>query len=118
MENGEYVISTHTVNSNEELLWFSQAGNVFHHSVGSIAINEKIHAHQIIPAKDWEKICAITSTNKKTTEPYILFFTKKGMVKKSELSEYNITRNVGLKGLTLDEGDEIVSVIFTDKDVV
>ena len=118
MENGEYVISTHTVNSNEELLLFSQAGNVFHHSVGSIAINEKIHAHQIIPAKDWEKICAITSTNKKTTEPYILFFTKKGMVKKSELSEYNITRNVGLKGLTLDEGDEIVSVIFTDKDVV
>ena len=118
MENGEYVISTHTVNSNEELLLFSQAGNVFHHSVGSIAINEKIHAHQICPAKDWEKICAITSTNKKTAAPYILFFTKNGMVKKSELSEYNITRNVGLKGLALDSGDEIVSVIFTDKDKV
>lgn len=118
MEDGEFVISTHTVNSNEELLLFSQSGNVFHCSVGSIAINEKIHAHQIIPAKDWEKICAITSTNKKTAAPYILFFTKKGMVKKSELSEYNITRNVGLKGLTLDEGDEIVSVIFTDKEKV
>ena len=118
MENGEYVISTHTVNSNEELLLFSQTGNVFHHSVGNIAINEKVHAHQIIPAKDWEKICAITSTNKKTAAPYILFFTKNGMVKKSELSEYNITRNVGLKGLALDPGDEIISVIFTDKDKV
>ena len=118
MENGEYVISTHTVNSNEELLLFSQTGNVFHCSVGGIAINEKIHAHQVIPAKDWEKICAITSTNKKTAAPYILFFTKNGMVKKSELSEYNITRNVGLKGLALDEGDEIVSVIFTDKENV
>lgn len=118
MENGEYVISTHTVNSNEELLLFSQAGNVFHCSVGGIVINEKIHAHQVIPAKDWEKICAITSTNKKTAAPYILFFTKNGMVKKSELSEYNITRNVGLKGLALDEGDEIISVIFTDKENV
>ena len=118
MENGEYVISTHTVNSNEELLLFSQTGNVFHCSVGGIAINEKIHAHQVIPAKDWEKICAITSTNKKTAAPYILFFTKNGMVKKSELSEYNITRNVGLKGLALDEGDEIISVIFTDKENV
>ena len=81
-------------------------------------MNEKIHAQAIAPVKDWEKICAITSTSKKTAKPYILFFTKKGMVKKSELSEYNISRNVGLKALTLDEGDEIVNVIFTDEDKV
>jgi DNA gyrase subunit A len=118
MDNGEFVISTHPVASNEEILLFSQAGNVFHCSAANIAMNEKIHAQAIAPVKDWEKICAITSTNKKTAKPYILFFTKKGMVKKSELSEYNISRNVGLKALTLDEGDEIVNVIFTDEDKV
>lgn len=118
MDNGEFVISTHPVASNEEILLFSQAGNVFHCSAANIAMNEKIHAQAIAPVKDWEKICAITSTNKKTAKPYILFFTKKGMVKKSELSEYNISRNIGLKALTLDEGDEIVNVIFTDEDKV
>lgn len=118
MDNGEFVISTHPVASNEEILLFSQAGNVFHCSAANIAMNEKIHAQAIVPVKDWEKICAITSTSKKIAKPYILFFTKKGMVKKSELSEYNISRNVGLKALTLDEGDEIVNVIFTDKDKV
>ena len=118
MDNGEFAISTHPVASNEEILLFSQAGNVFHCSAANIAMNEKIHAQAIAPVKDWEKICAITSTNKKTAKPYILFFTKKGMVKKSELSEYNISRNVGLKALTLDEGDEIVNVIFTDEDKV
>lgn len=118
MDSGEFVISTHPVASNEEILLFSQAGNVFHCSAANIAMNEKIHAQAIAPVKDWEKICAITSTNKKTAKPYILFFTKKGMVKKSELSEYNISRNVGLKALTLDEGDEIVNVIFTDEDKV
>lgn len=118
MENGEFVISTHTVASNEELLLFSTAGNVFHHSATNLVMNEKIHAQTIVPVKDWETICAITSANKKTEKPYILFFTKKGMVKKSELSEYNITRNVGLKALTLDEGDEIVNVLFTDNDKV
>ena len=118
MDNGEFVISTHPVASNEEILLFSQAGNVFHCSAANIAMNEKIHAQAIAPVKDWEKICAITSTSKKTAKPYILFFTKKGMVKKSELSEYNISRNVGLKALTLDEGDEIVNVIFTDEDKV
>lgn len=118
MDNGEFVISTHPVASNEEILLFSQAGNVFHYSAANIAMNEKIHAQAIVPVKDWEKICAITSTSKKIAKPYILFFTKKGMVKKSELSEYNISRNVGLKALTLDEGDEIVNVIFTDEDKV
>lgn len=118
MENGEFVISTHTVASDEEILLFSKAGNVFHYPAMNLVINEKIRAQSIIPVKDWETICAITSTNKKTEKPYILFFTKKGIVKKSELAEYNITRNVGLKALTLDEGDEIVNVLFTDNDKV
>ena len=118
MDNGEFVISTHAVSSNEELLLFSKAGNVFHYPAMNLVMNEKIHAQAIAPVKDWEIICAITSANKKTDKPYILFFTKKGMVKKSELTEYNITRNVGLKALTLDEGDEIVNVLFTDSDKV
>jgi DNA gyrase subunit A len=118
LDEGELVISTHTVSSNEEILMFSIAGNVYHCSAANLAMNEKIHVQAIAPAKDWERICAINSASKKTDRPYILFFTKKGMVKKSELSEYNITRNVGLKALTLDEGDEIVNVIFTDKEKV
>lgn len=118
MDSGEFVISTHAVSSNEEILLFSKAGNVFHYPAMNLVMNEKIHAQAIAPVKDWEIICAITSANKKTDKPYILFFTKKGMVKKSELTEYNITRNVGLKALTLDEGDEIVNVLFTDSDKV
>ena len=118
MENGEFVISTHAVASNEEILLFSKAGNVFHYPAMNLVMNEKIHAQAIVPVKDWETICAVTSANKKTEKPYILFFTKKGMVKKSELSEYNITRNVGLKALTLEEGDEIVNVLFTENDKV
>lgn len=118
MENGEFVISTHAVASNEEILLFSKAGNVFHYPAMNLAMNEKIHAQAIVPVKDWETICAVTSANKKTEKPYILFFTKKGMVKKSELSEYNITRNIGLKALTLEEGDEIVNVLFTENDKI
>ena len=118
MADGEYVIATQPVNSDEELLFFSHAGNVYHYKVANIAIDQFLHVQQLAPVKDWERICAITSTHKKTDKPYILFFTKKGMVKKSELSEYNVTRNVGLKALTLDEGDEIVNVLFTSEDKV
>lgn len=118
MVDGEYVIATQPVNSNEELLFFSHAGNVYHYKVANIAIDQFLHVQQLAPVKDWERICALTSTHKKTDKPYILFFTKKGMVKKSEMSEYNVTRNVGLKALTLEDGDEIVNVLFTDNEKV
>ena len=118
MADGEYVIATQPVNSNEELLFFSHAGNVYHYKVANIAIDQFLHVQQLAPVKDWERICAITSTHKKADKPYILFFTKKGMVKKSEMSEYNVTRNIGLKALALEDGDEIVNVLFTDNEKV
>ena len=118
LDEGEFVVNSRSVNSNEELLIFSQAGNVYHCHVSSLPLDTKTYVQQVAPIKDWERVCAITSASRKPDQPYILFFTKKGLVKKSELSEYNITRNVGLKALTLDEGDEIISVIFTDKDKV
>ena len=114
MSDGEYIINTITVNSNEDILFFSKGGNVFHHSVSNITLNDKIHIQSVIPAKDWEVICAIAASAKKPNEPYILFLTKMGYIKKSEMSEYNTNRNVGLKALTLEPGDEIANVFFTD----
>jgi DNA gyrase subunit A len=118
MADGEYVIATQPVNSNEELLFFSHAGNVYHYKVANIAIDQFLHVQQLAPVKDWERICAITSTHKKTDKPYILFFTKKGMVKKSEIGEYNLARKAALKALTLDSGDEIVNVLFMKEERV
>jgi DNA gyrase subunit A len=39
-------------------------------------------------------------------------------MKKSYLSEYSTLRNIGVKAISLDEGDEIVDVIYTDSDNV
>lgn len=115
---GEYVMNSSLVNSNEELLFFTNAGNVYHCHANNIPLDTKTHVQQVTPMKDWERVCAFTSASRKPDKPYILFFTKKGIIKKSEISEYNITRNVGLKALTLDPGDEIFDVIFTDKEKV
>lgn len=118
LEDGEYVTNTETINSNEELLLFSNAGNVYHCKIANIPVDQKTHVQQVIPCKDWERICAITAASRKPNKPYILFFTKQGLIKKSDISEYNITRNAGLKALTLDAKDEIVDVLFTDNEKV
>ena len=113
---GEYITSSITVASNEVILFFTKSGNVVHCAASSLPLNDKVHIQTLVNLSNNEEVCAMTSASKKDKPPHILFFTKNGLVKKSELSEYNMTRKGAIKALTLDEGDEIVSVVFTSTD--
>ena len=118
MNDGEYIIDSITVASNEEILLFTKSGNVVHCAASTLPLNDKIHIQTLVNISNNEEICAITSASKKSVAPYILFFTKNGLVKKSEMSEYNMSRKGALKALTLDAGDEIMSIVFTNNDKV
>ena len=113
---GEYITSSITVASNEVILFFTKSGNVVHCAASSLPLNDKVHIQTLVNLSNDEEVCALTSASKKDKPPHILFFTKNGLVKKSELSEYNMTRKGAVKALTLDEGDEIISVVFTSTD--
>ena len=114
--DGEYITSSITVASNEVVLFFTKSGNVVNCPASSLPLNDKVHIQTLVNISNDEEICALTSANKKDKPPHILFFTKNGLVKKSELSEYNMTRKGAVKALTLDPGDEIISVVFTSTD--
>lgn len=114
MDNGEYVVSTQAIESNEMVLFFSKSGNFYPCQASSIPTNEKVSIFTLTSIRDTEEICAVTSFNKKNTQQNIIFFTKMGFCKKSALSEYNVKRSGGVKALALDDGDEIVNVVFTD----
>ncbi len=116
LNDGEFIISSVTVSSNEEILLFTKSGNVVHCAASTLPLNDKVHIQTLVNLSNDEEICALTSASKKAQIPYILFITKNGYIKKSDLSEYNMTRKVAIKALALDEGDEIVSVVFTGTD--
>ena len=118
MDAGEYVIDSRTLDSNEELLFFTSGGNVYHCAASALPLGDKTSLFTILSIKDWENICAITAITKKITDKYIIFITKKGMIKKSELTEYNTNRNVGLRAINLNEGDEIVDVLFGNEPII
>ena len=118
MNDGEFIISSITVASNEVVLLFTKSGNVVHCAASSLPLNDKIHIQTLVNIPNDEEVCAITSAKKKDNSSNIIFFTKNGIMKKSELEEYNMTRKGMVKALTLDEGDEIVSVVFTGTDRV
>ena len=54
------------------------------------------------------------------TSGYLIFLTKKGIIKKTEMKNFAKPRNGGIKAINLDEGDTVLSVIYThgDSDIV
>lgn len=118
MNDGEYIIDSITVASNEVVLLFTKSGNVVHCAASSLPLNDKVHIQTLVNISNDEELCAITAASKKVSAPYILFFTKNGLVKKSEIGEYNMSRKGAIKALTLDAGDEIMSIVFTNNDKV
>ena len=117
-DSGEYVISTATVNSTDEILFFTTDGYYYHCKASQFEIDTKSSLFNLIPIKEKDKVCAFTNIFQKSTSRYILFFTRNGLVKKTDIAEYNIQKNMGMKAITLDEGDEILSIVFTNDDRV
>lgn len=116
LDRGEYVVNTVSGQSVDELLLFTQTGTVYRCSAADLPLNTKVSITTLVHIKDGEFICAATTVEKTPTAQNIIFITRQGMLKKSLLSDYNISRSIGLKAITLDDGDAIVSVLFTNSD--
>lgn len=115
LNNGEYILNSITAENTDILLLFSKSGNFYHYAANSIAIGEKVPVESLIQNKVSEEFIALASLNKNYIDKNIIFFTKKGIMKKSSLSEYNTKRSGGAKAIELQENDEICSVIFTSE---
>ena len=113
MDKGEYIIDSIQLDSNQNIFFFSKNGDYYSASIDSISLEEKIPIESLISLKDNDIIKAISG---KINKKYILFVTKKGMLKKTELSEYNSKRQGALKAISLEEGDEIADIIFSDSE--
>ena len=114
---GEYVIHTEQLESNEEVAFFTARGDFYHHPAATLPIGEKIAIEALFGISN-ERIVAIAAFNKRRSSKNIVFFTKNGFVKKTELAEYNLKRSGSLKAISLDANDEIASILFiNDEDV-
>ena len=118
LNKGEFIISTSVAETSDLILFFTNKGNVYPYTASSLPIDEKVSVEMLINIKSYENICALTSFNKKNSKRNIIFFTKKGMLKKSLLEEYNVKRAGGMRALDLSDGDEICSVLFTNEEKV
>lgn len=60
-----------------------------------------------------EKVSAVINIKDFQDGKYLIFMTKHGAIKKTELQEYETSRNTGITAITLLENDELISVKLT-----
>ena len=109
-----FISSTH-----DNILFFSSYGKVY--SIKGYEIPEAQRQARgraivnLLQIEQDEKITAIIPLSKDTTG-YIAMATRKGLIKKTALEEFENIRKVGKIAIKINEGDELISVQFTTGD--
>ncbi len=116
----DFIENFFVANTHDILLFITNKGQLYHlkvykiPEVSRIAMGKAI-VNLISLAPD-EKIMATLSTKDFSDERSLAFFTKNGVVKRTNLSEFGSNRSYsGIRAIVLDEGDELVSAKIVDK---
>src|SRR5690349_19127519 len=99
------------------LLFFSNRGRVYRLRAHEIPMKERTARGtalvNLIALQPDERIEAVIDTRTYEEGAYLFFATKKGIVKKTRMSEYDSSLRTGLIAINLRDDDELVRVIQT-----
>lgn len=116
----DFIENFFVANTHDILLFITNKGQLYHLKVYKIPEASRIAMGKavvnLISLAPNEKIMATLSTKDFSDERSLAFFTKKGVVKRTNLSEFGSNRSYsGIRAIVLDEGDELVSAKIVDK---
>ncbi|WQX32595.1 DNA topoisomerase (ATP-hydrolyzing) subunit A [Helicobacter pylori] len=115
----DFIENFFVANTHDILLFITNKGQLYHLKVYKIPEASRIAMGKaivnLISLAPDEKIMATLSTKDFSDKRSLAFFTKKGVVKRTNLSEFESNRSCGIRAIVLDEGDELVSAKVVDK---
>jgi len=116
----DFIEDFYVANSHDTLMIITNKGQlhwlkVYKIPEGSRTSKGKAIVNLINLDKD-EKIKTIIKTTDFDENKSLAFFTKNGIVKRTNLSEFKNIRSNGVKAITIDEGDEIVTATIVESD--
>ncbi|WP_102399224.1 DNA gyrase subunit A [Haloimpatiens massiliensis] len=108
-----FITSTHN-----ELMFFTNEGRTYKLKAYEIPeagrTAKGTNIINIIPLNQEERIQAVIALKEFDKDKYLMMATKKGIVKKTSLSQYANIRKSGLNAVTLKDGDELIDAKLTD----
>lgn len=111
------ILTSIRTNTIDNLLIFTNKGKMYKILVDKLPIGTNVSKGQpiatLISIEPDEKVIAAASLDRDTDAEYVVFTTKKGLFKKTLLSEYkSIKKSTGTQAIKLKDGDSIANVTF------
>ena len=115
----DYVVDCFITHSHDYLMFFTNHGRVYwlkaykipeaeRHAKGKAIIN-------LLPRlEEGEKVETALPVHEFDDKHFLIFATKRGLIKKTELSAYSNIRVNGIRAINLEEGDELINVELSD----
>ena len=115
------VVSVFTASTHDYILFFTDTGKVYRKKGYQIPESGKtakgINMVNVIQVENGEKVQAMLHFRETDDKPMYLFMTtRNGTVKRLPVEQLKNIRQNGIRALTLDEGDQLISVKDTDGD--
>ena len=114
----DFVTNVLAVNSHSHIMMFTNLGKVQVQKAYRVPEASKNargnHIVNLLSLAEGESVTAMISVQAFNEGEYLLMVTKKGVVKRTELSEFSYQRKGGKIAIALDDDDELVFVCKTD----
>lgn len=118
MQGDDFVERLVFTSSHDNLLFFTNLGKVFIMKAYQIPAQSRISKGlplvNLLPFEENEKLAAIVNCQSIEQGGYLLFATKNGIIKKTELIQYKNIRSTGIRAINLNDDDELMEVSLTD----
>ncbi|MBM7703769.1 DNA topoisomerase IV subunit A [Metabacillus iocasae] len=119
MKDTDRILFKQEMNTTDTILVFTNKGNYLFmpiHELPDIRWKDMgQHVMNIVPIEKTEEIIRVLPIKEFKEDKYLLFFTKNGMAKKTELHQYKAQRySKALVAINLKGDDELVDVVETD----
>ena len=114
----DFVKQIFTASTHDTIFFFSNKGKLYYlkgyeiPEAGRTAKGTAIV--NLLQLDNGEKISAVIPIQNFAEGKYLLMATKKGLIKKTALAEYDSSRKTGLLAITLKDDDELINVRMTD----
>ena len=114
---GDFLDTMFVASTHDYILFFSDRGKVYWLKVYDIPTASRTAAGRaivnLIQLGEGEKITGLIPVRKFNDDEFLLMATRRGTVKKTELSAYGRPLKGGIIALGIDEGDQLIAVSLT-----
>ena len=115
LKDEDYIEHLFVASTHDFLLFFSNVGKVYRLKVHELPLGSRQSKGRaivnLLPFRQGEQVRAVVQTRAFAEAKYLVFGTKNGVVKKTELAAYNTTLKAdGIIAIKMREGDELVAV--------